>query len=102
MSNFNYIKGLPYDALSASGTALLCADILEIFGEIPLVYVQIPVIIEDFPSFFHICEEFHKGGGVQGGIGGHERAATGAWKATWLYIYKNIVLILYIINKKAD
>ena len=61
MSIVNDIKGLPNIPWGLELPCGLCADILEIFCEIPLVYVQIPVIIELFSFFFRKCEEFHKG-----------------------------------------
>ena len=55
-----------YDDAATIGLGFtgLCADIWEKNGEISPIYVQIPVIIEDFSFFFHKSEEFHKGEGV--------------------------------------
>ena len=66
MSIVNDIKGLPNIPWGLELPCGLCADKMEFFCAISLVYVQIPVIIELFSFFFHKCEEFHKGEGVKG------------------------------------
>ena len=98
MSIVNDIKGLSNIPWGLELPCGLCAEFLEFFCAISPIYVQIPVIIEDFFINVNVVsrkvKNFTRGEGVQGGIGGHEGAATGAWKATYLYIYK-VSLYIY-------